>query len=763
MENLNNTIRYFFYCIFIANVFTLSAFPQGTSILPAPKIENPLNPYVKYNDNINYFDTRAFGYNAYGFAAPLGPFKMFLNSPVLTNLAPDPFSANFVAGASFAVDGILYGVRFGSNYLVKIDTSTGTITYIGYSGPGTGMAYDWNTNTMYMMTYNTASRLNTVNLSTGMLTPIGQFFQDKLVDISCSNSGEIYGIDIDNDFLVSINKKTGMVTLIGYIGFDANYSQGMSWDHSTDSCFYASYNNVTNQCEMRRVNLQTGETTMMYSIDAEVDGFAIPGSPGPQILHTPLPDTENVAGPYKVNAIINPRGSPVIPSLSKVYWSRNNAAITDSINMINTGGNNWTANIPGSSSGAFYRYYITAKDEFGTIRTVPVSAPDSLYLFRTGADTIKPFISHDHLPDLPKYMWPAVVSAIVTDNRGIDSVWVKWFRNSGSNGIKEFKLNNTGGNNYSARFNSDTSEIQLSDSIFYRIFAQDFSSNHNKDSTILYKFKFINSPQLCYSAGSDPIDYPFMTFFRNARTQMLWTAEELQSIQTITKISFNFFSFSPLRLNDFNVKMQNTSLSSISLTVTTGWVPVYSGAYTVPGLGWQGIVLQTPFVRDVTKNLLVDICFQDSFSSTASKVTSELAPGKIWVLWVGGPGCSMTGSSSMTKRPDICFDYIIGISDTGRFIIPSEFSLSQNYPNPFNPSTTIKYSIPAASRVRLIVYDLLGKEVEVLVNETKTAGRYSVEFNASHLASGVYFYRIEAVSSDKKIEYKEAKKLLLIK
>ncbi len=360
-------------------------------------------------------------------------------------------------------------------------------------------------------------------------------------------------------------------------------------------------------------------------------------------------------------------------------------------------------------------------------------------------------------------MWPAAISAIVTDNRGIDSVWVKWFRNFGNNGIKEFKLNNTGGNYYSAMFNSDTSEIQLNDSIFYRIFAQDFSSNHNKDSTALYKFKIINAPQLCYPPGSNPVDYPFLTYFRDARTQMLWTVEELQSVQTIIKIWFNIVSFSPIRMNDFNIKMQNTSLTSFGSTVTTGWVPVYSGAYTVPGLGWQGIVLQTPFVRDVSKNLLVEVCFQDSLYSYASKVTSEIAPGKIWVLWVGGQGCSMTGTSSLTKRPNICFDYLTGVSDTIRSFIPSEFSLSQNYPNPFNPSTTIRYSIPAASRVRLIVYDLLGKEVEVLVNETKTAGRYSVEFNASHLASGVYFYQIEAVSQDKKYEYKEAKKLLLIR
>ena len=71
-------------------------------------------------------------------------------------------------------------------------------------------------------------------------------------------------------------------------------------------------------------------------------------------------------------------------------------------------------------------------------------------------------------------------------------------------------------------------------------------------------------------------------------------------------------------------------------------------------------------------------------------------------------------------------------------------NLSQNYPNPFNPSTTIKYSIPKNSLVTLKVYDVLGREVKTLVNEYKTAGDYNADFNASHLASGIYFYRITA-------------------
>jgi hypothetical protein len=75
--------------------------------------------------------------------------------------------------------------------------------------------------------------------------------------------------------------------------------------------------------------------------------------------------------------------------------------------------------------------------------------------------------------------------------------------------------------------------------------------------------------------------------------------------------------------------------------------------------------------------------------------------------------------------------------------------LLTNYPNPFNPRTTIKYELPKASDVRLAVYDLLGREVSVLVNEGKDAGVHEVRFDGSGLASGVYFYKLTAGSNVK--------------
>jgi hypothetical protein len=96
-------------------------------------------------------------------------------------------------------------------------------------------------------------------------------------------------------------------------------------------------------------------------------------------------------------------------------------------------------------------------------------------------------------------------------------------------------------------------------------------------------------------------------------------------------------------------------------------------------------------------------------------------------------------------------------SVSGNNEIPKEFKLYNNYPNPFNPITNIKFDIPKSSLVKLIVYNVLGKEIKTLVDEKLNAGRYEVDWNASGYSSGVYFYKL---ISD---EYVDVKKMLLVK
>lgn len=93
--------------------------------------------------------------------------------------------------------------------------------------------------------------------------------------------------------------------------------------------------------------------------------------------------------------------------------------------------------------------------------------------------------------------------------------------------------------------------------------------------------------------------------------------------------------------------------------------------------------------------------------------------------------------------------------------IPSVYALSQNYPNPFNPTTKIDYDVPYDGKVNIILYDVSGREVGKLVNEVKTAGYYTVQFSASNLASGMYFYRITAQGNSQ--NFVQTKKMILVK
>ena len=101
---------------------------------------------------------------------------------------------------------------------------------------------------------------------------------------------------------------------------------------------------------------------------------------------------------------------------------------------------------------------------------------------------------------------------------------------------------------------------------------------------------------------------------------------------------------------------------------------------------------------------------------------------------------------------------ITSVEDEGTDnLLTVEYFLLQNYPNPFNPSTKIKYSIPQASNVVIKVFDILGKEIETLLNEEKQIGTYEITWYSENLPSGVYFYRLKAG------DFVETKKMVLMK
>jgi hypothetical protein len=141
---------------------------------------------------------------------------------------------------------------------------------------------------------------------------------------------------------------------------------------------------------------------------------------------------------------------------------------------------------------------------------------------------------------------------------------------------------------------------------------------------------------------------------------------------------------------------------------------------------------------------------------------SSLSPGTytLFCYRIGYNNASITAGITSSNLESINFhlsNNLIPVEPPDP-MFPDKYSLYQNYPNPFNPVTKINYDLPHSSYVNLTVYDILGREVRSIVkNEFQKAGRYSVEFNASNLASGVYFYRIEAG------DYIASRKMLLVK
>ena len=485
---------------------------------------------------------------------------------------------------------------------------------------------------------------------------------------------------------------------------------------------------------------------------------------GPVISHTPLTNTEQTTGTRIVNAVITPANAPIVTAMTKLFYLKQPAVLYDSVQMTNSSGTNWTANITLSGAG-IYRYYIRTADNNGKISYSPLGAPASYYSFTAAPDVTNPVIVTTPLADVPKTLWPATVTATVTDNIGVDSVWVKWYMNNSGTGIKEFKLLNTGGSSFSAAFNSLNADVQFNDSIFYRVFAQDISFIHNRDSSALYKFKIINLTNVCIGTGTTASNYPFTTYWMDGRTQMLFTAAEIIAAggaanAVITKLGFNVISADPALMNGFNVRFQHSALTSLTGFVTTGWTTGFSGTYTVPGTGLQSINMTPPyFVWNGISNLLIEVCYDNIAWTAYSTVNSTSAPGMTWGYFVdNSTGCTMTGGAVQATRPNVCLTVTTGTgTNQNGSLVPNVYSLSQNYPNPFNPVTKINFALPKQGFVTLKIYDILGREVRTLVNEIKSAGQFSVDFNASEFSSGVYFYKLETNG------FSDIKRMMLIK
>ena len=708
---------------------------------PAPVSEKIMHSNDVVPDNVLNANNRAFIHLSATSSHQM--YKQFLANTNVTAVG-SPFTGCGWPGATTrnTTTGVIYICNQAAPFNIwSVDTTTGVCTQVLASCSGiphtnfTGLVWDHTTNTMYGCSSDiTTSAIFTVNMTTGVCTPIGTSTSvcAAAISLSCAPNGTLFSVDIVGNNLYKWNKTTGVPTLVGALGVDANYGQDAAFDLSDGILYWAC---AAPTYSLRTIDTTTGSGTNVIGnvYTAQPSCITVIGNMGPAVSHTPLPNTTNVTGPYVVNAVVAPSGSAI--SSTKLYWSRNNVTVTDSVTMTNSSGNNWTGNIPGNGAAATYRYYIKAIDGLGRVGTHPGNAPAGLNTFIALAnDTAKPVITHTALGNQPKQNWPATVTATVTDNIGVDSAWVRWYKNTTAN-YKQFKLTNTSGSTYTSLFNSVSADVNPGDTIFYRIIAQDNSSSHNRDSTALYKFAITNliPNNICRSVW-----VPIRDNTSN------YDSFQVGTHTAIVKVNFTMVELIHSYDGDVTFALRAPNGTEVTLTANNG----------ASGDNYINTIFNDSATTPIASGTAP---FTGTFNPTNPlSAFNGLDAYGWWRFKVSDNASGDTGHVTQYCVQLFAGGIITGTNAVGT-IVPSTYSLNQNYPNPFNPVTKINFAIPKQGLVSLKIYDVLGRQVRTLVNEVKAPGSYSVDFNGADLSSGVYFYRLESNG------FTDIKKMMLIK
>lgn len=211
---------------------------------------------------------------------------------------------------------------------------------------------------------------------------------------------------------------------------------------------------------------------------------------------------------------------------------------------------------------------------------------------------------------------------------------------------------------------------------------------------------------------------------------------------------------------EYSASDMNGDVGSGSLEVSADWTDSTEKAIPAPdGMKWIGTISDEGYLHADT--LIAEVIMKLQVGQTTGEfpigyvVTKEsYFPTCDWFMTCGDD--SVNGADSSMNNM-IAVMGGVSIEDITEDGIPSEFVLEQNYPNPFNPSTTIQYAVKESATVDLRVFDMTGREIDHLVNETKAPGVYEAVFTADNLSSGMYLYRLEVG------EFSETRSMVLTK
>jgi hypothetical protein len=296
------------------------------------------------------------------------------------------------------------------------------------------------------------------------------------------------------------------------------------------------------------------------------------------------------------------------------------------------------------------------------------------------------------------------------------------------------------------------------DSVLFRITFPNFDPEENFDAHLLYgpPFEPVTDSLLLFDDGmhEDSLagDGIFAVFIPPQSTEGLFlpsvstTDQNTNEYHCITQWVL-FTTAGPVIIDTLTINRVSPDHYIASVTVknvSSASTIVYSMLELSSTDSWvQSISPKTIVLPDLAPGSTATVSFS---IQTTDTLAHELFTTVSDILSSGFPSWTYTRQDPVTTT---------GIADVS--IRKLRFSLDQNYPNPFNPATTIRYSLPKASKVQIKIFDVLGNEIGTLVNADKPAGTYEIDWNAAKLPGGVYFYQLRAG------EFVQTKKMILLK
>ncbi len=472
---------------------------------------------------------------------------------------------------------------------------------------------------------------------------------------------------------------------------------------------------------------------------------------GVDINHQRIRDREETAGNYDVNLGIT-LDTGVVDSVL-LYWDTDGEFPFNINSMASTGDGNYTASIPAQETGTTIEYFIYITTSAGK------STVSQKYTFKIGADNTKPVIDLKNDPywDTVNAFGPAPYNFTVSmdDNLGIDSATTRINYWADGGNVQSTTLSFWKEDLFTGSFNFEEA-VPLGNAVNYYFSVSDASTAKNEAVSDTFSFK-VDSMQTLDGFEKDLSKWD---------TGLGWNVTDVKPKNGIFSITdspdgeyennqSNPLSFKiPFNLSNYKYAEFSYWIRS---TLETNKDSLLVEASNNDGADWKMI---SNFARTGF-----------SWRNLSADMTDFTGPGNenVWIRF------RLQSDSAVVKDGVYLDDPVIKVSTSpvtaiidGELQIPKKFSLKQNYPNPFNPETTLEFSLPQQAKVTLTVYNLLGQKVaQLLSNADHQPGKYKVIWLAKNdygtdLATGVYVYRLKAISKDGKAKT-FTKKMLFLK